>query len=117
MASKLSQVVRITDIVARISGDEFVILLEDLDDQNQAIQVAERVLEELKAPFVMEQREIFITSSIGIVLDFSPYQSAEDLVRDADIAMYQAKASGRAKLCPVCAPNAAQSGRAHEPEQ
>jgi diguanylate cyclase (GGDEF)-like protein/PAS domain S-box-containing protein len=96
VANKLSQVVRITDIVARISGDEFVILLEDLDEQNQAIQIAERVLEELKDPFVMEQREIFITSSIGIVLDFSPYQTAEDLVRDADIAMYQAKASGRA---------------------
>jgi diguanylate cyclase (GGDEF)-like protein/PAS domain S-box-containing protein len=96
VANKLSQVVRTTDIVARISGDEFVILLENLDHPDQATYVAQRVLEDLKKPFLMEQREIFITSSIGIVLDFSPYQTAEDLVRDADIAMYQAKASGRA---------------------
>lgn len=96
VAQKLLQVVRATDIVSRISGDEFVILLENLDHQDQAIQVAKRVLEDLKSPCVLEQREIFITSSIGIVLDFSHYQTAEDLVRDADIAMYQAKASGRA---------------------
>ncbi len=96
VAHKLTQVVRTTDIVARISGDEFVILLENLEQQDQAIQVAERILEELREPFMLEQREIFITSSIGIVMDFRNYQKAEDLVRDADIAMYQAKASGRA---------------------
>ena len=96
VADKLSQAVRMTDIVARISGDEFVILLDSLDHSHQAIQIAERVLEELKQPFMMEQREIFITTSIGIVMDFSPYQTAEDLVRDADIAMYRAKARGRA---------------------
>lgn len=96
VAHKLTQVVRITDVVARISGDEFLILLETLDQPDQAIQVAERILEALRQPFVSDQREIFITSSIGIVMDFSPYQKAEDLVRDADIAMYQAKAGGRA---------------------
>lgn len=96
VANKLNQVVRTTDIVARISGDEFVILLENLDHENQALHIAERVLEELKAPFVVDEREIFITSSIGIVLNFGPHATAEDLVRDADIAMYQAKASGRA---------------------
>jgi diguanylate cyclase (GGDEF)-like protein/PAS domain S-box-containing protein len=96
VADKLNQVVRATDIVARISGDEFVILLENLDHENHALHIAERVLEELKAPFVIDEREIFITSSIGIVLNFGPYITAEDLVRDADIAMYQAKASGRA---------------------
>jgi diguanylate cyclase (GGDEF)-like protein/PAS domain S-box-containing protein len=98
VADKLSQVVRTTDIVARISGDEFVVLLENLDHPNQATCIAQRLLEDLKEPFLMDQREIFITTSIGIVLDFSPYQTAEDLVRDADIAMYQAKASGRANF-------------------
>ena len=87
VAHKLTQVVRITDVVARISGDEFLILLETLDQPDQAIQVAERILEALRQPFVSDQREIFITSSIGIVMAFSPYQKAEDLVRDADIAM------------------------------
>jgi diguanylate cyclase (GGDEF)-like protein len=96
VANKLSQVVRTTDIVSRISGDEFVILIEHLDHHDHAIQVAERILEDLKSPFVLDQREIFITASIGIVMDFRHHQTAEELVRDADTAMYQAKAGGRA---------------------
>jgi len=85
------------DTLARLGGDEFTILLDDIRDPIEAVRVAERVQEELAAPFVVNQEQIVISASIGIASSTSPHTQAEDLVRDADIAMYRAKRAGKAR--------------------
>jgi PAS domain S-box-containing protein len=85
------------DTLARLGGDEFTILLDDIRDPIQAVRVAERVQAELATPFVVNQQEIVISASIGIASSISPHTQAEDLLRDADIAMYRAKRAGKAR--------------------
>ena len=85
------------DTLARLGGDEFAILLDDIRDPIEAVRVAERVQVELGIPFVVNQQEIVISASIGIASSTSPHTQAEDLVRDADIAMYRAKRAGKAR--------------------
>jgi PAS domain S-box-containing protein len=84
------------DTLARLGGDEFTILLDDIRDPIEAVRVAERVQAELAIPFVVNQQEIVISASIGIAASTSPHTHAEDLLRDADIAMYRAKRAGKA---------------------
>jgi len=96
IAEKLIALTREIDLVARLGGDEFVILLEDIDGPDDAVDVAERILEELRSPLSINDKEIFISASIGIALGTNCRRHAEELVRDADIAMYRAKANGRA---------------------
>ncbi len=91
------------DTLARLGGDEFTILLENIRDPIEAVRVAERVQAELAAPFVVNQEQIVISASIGIASSTSPHTHAEDLVRDADIAMYRAKRAGKAR-CEVSDP-------------
>jgi PAS domain S-box-containing protein len=83
--------------LARLGGDEFIVLLDDIRDPIEAVRVAERVQAELATPFIVNQQEIVISASIGIASSTSPHTQAEDLVRDADIAMYRAKRAGRAR--------------------
>jgi diguanylate cyclase (GGDEF)-like protein/PAS domain S-box-containing protein len=83
--------------VARFGGDEFTILLEELRRPADAALVAERLLTELGRPFNLDGSEVFTTASIGIVSDGQGYAEAEDLLRDADTAMYRAKAMGKAR--------------------
>jgi diguanylate cyclase (GGDEF)-like protein/PAS domain S-box-containing protein len=83
--------------LARLGGDEFAILLDDIRDPVAAVRVAERIQAELAAPFVINQEQIVISASIGIASSSSPHTRAEDLVRDADIAMYRAKKAGKAR--------------------
>jgi PAS domain S-box-containing protein len=85
------------DTLARLGGDEFMILADDIRDPIDAVRVAERVQAELAAPFVVNQEQIVISASIGIASSASAYVRAEDLVRDADIAMYRAKRAGKAR--------------------
>jgi PAS domain S-box-containing protein len=85
------------DTLARLGGDEFTILLDDIEDPIEAVRVAERIQAELAAPFVINQEEIVISVSIGIASSTSPHTQAEDLMRDADIAMYRAKRAGKAR--------------------
>jgi PAS domain S-box-containing protein len=85
------------DTLARLGGDEFTILLDDIRDPIEAVRVAERVQAELATPFVVNQQEIVISASIGITASTSPHTQAEDLLRDADIAMYRAKRAGKAR--------------------
>ena len=85
------------DTLARLGGDEFTILLDDIRDPIEAVRVAERVQRELATPFVINKREIVVSASIGIASSASPHTQAEDLLRDADIAMYRAKRSGKAR--------------------
>jgi PAS domain S-box-containing protein len=84
------------DTLARLGGDEFTILLDDIRDPIEAVRVAERVQAELAIPFVVNQQQIVISASIGIAASTSPHTHAEDLLRDADIAMYRAKRAGKA---------------------
>jgi diguanylate cyclase (GGDEF)-like protein len=84
------------DTVARLGGDEFVFLLEDTD-LDGASRVAERILEELRAPFSLGGRRFFVTVSIGIAVGGGNGKHAADLLRDADLAMYRAKHSGKAR--------------------
>jgi PAS domain S-box-containing protein len=85
------------DTLARLGGDEFTILLDDVRDPIEAVRVAERVQRELAVPFEINRQEIVISASIGIASSASPHTQAEDLLRDADIAMYRAKRSGKAR--------------------
>ncbi len=85
------------DIVARLGGDEFTILLDDIMNPQGPIRVAERILAALSAPFEIGNQQVFITASIGIALSASGYADVHDILRDADIAMYQAKQHGRAR--------------------
>lgn len=90
-ARRIESCIRSTDVVARLGGDEFAILLSDIKDKQNAERIAKKILETLKAPIVLAGSELFITASIGISL--CPYDSKEktDLMKFADIAMYQAK--------------------------
>lgn len=89
---------RATDTVARLGGDEFVILLEDIDDISDATFIANRVQEKLSEPIVISGHTTYISVSIGIVLSVTGYARPEDVLRDADIAMYRAKARGKARF-------------------
>jgi len=86
-----------TDTVARLGGDEFTILLDDLKGENDAALVAERIERELSQPIDFEGHQLYTTVSIGIVNGNTNYATAKELLRDADAAMYHAKAAGRAR--------------------
>ncbi|WP_254175085.1 bifunctional diguanylate cyclase/phosphodiesterase [Planktothrix pseudagardhii] len=96
-AHKLQSIVRSIDLVARIGGDEFVILLDEIKDIQEAIRVTERIFKTLTSPLIIEEREIYVSTSIGIVLGTKDYIRDSDLLRDADIAMYRAKNQGKAR--------------------
>jgi len=95
IAQKLKAHLREVDLVARIGGDEFVILLEDIPGIEKAIQITERILKDFQTPLILNDAEVVISTSIGIVLGTNDYCQASDLLRDADIAMYRAKAHER----------------------
>ncbi|MES1025992.1 EAL domain-containing protein [Gloeocapsa sp. BRSZ] len=97
IADLLQQCLRSTDTIARFGGDEFTILLDDIKDITDAIRIAERLQAQLTAPFQLENHTIFSSASIGIALSSPSYLEAQDLLRDADIAMYQAKEQGKAR--------------------
>ncbi|MCC5647287.1 EAL domain-containing protein [Nostoc sp. CHAB 5824] len=95
IAQKLKTHLREVDLVARIGGDEFVILLEEISGIEKAIQITERILTDFQTPLILNDSEVVISTSIGIVLGTKDYSQASDLLRDADIAMYRAKAEER----------------------
>jgi diguanylate cyclase (GGDEF)-like protein/PAS domain S-box-containing protein len=95
MAGKVRSCLREEDTLARFGGDEFVILIEDLRDPPQPVRIAQRILQSLKEPVEVDGNTIYISTSIGIVLGSPRYIRAEQIVRDADTAMYRAKAMGK----------------------
>ena len=86
------------EATARLGGDEFVVLLDNVRTRADALYVAERIHEQLSKPFDLRGHKVVITASIGVAVSDSEYETAEDLLRDADTAMYRAKASGKAQL-------------------
>lgn len=97
VARRLETCLRPGDTVARFGGDEFAILVEEITDISDAIRIAQRLQQHLALPFRLDGRDVFTTASIGITLSATGYSRPEDLLRDADIAMYRAKALGRAR--------------------
>ncbi len=97
-ATRIQSAIRASDTVARLGGDEFAILLEDLGDELVACRVAQGVIAALADPIRVSGKELFTSASIGIALAHVRYQYAEELLRDADAAMYRAKALGRQRF-------------------
>uniref|UniRef100_B8HMI3 Diguanylate cyclase/phosphodiesterase with PAS/PAC and GAF sensor(S) n=1 Tax=Cyanothece sp. (strain PCC 7425 / ATCC 29141) TaxID=395961 RepID=B8HMI3_CYAP4 len=95
MAHRLSQSVREEDTVARLGGDEFVILLEEVMNLQDALHCAQRIQDILAVPFELNGTVVSLDASIGVALADARYHTPEELLRDADIAMYEAKAAGR----------------------
>ncbi len=92
VSKRLKKHLRNTDMVARLGGDEFVILLEDVSNVEDVIQVAERILADCQTPVLIDDHKISVSTSIGIATGSEAYHEASNLIRDADIAMYRAKA-------------------------
>lgn len=97
VAQRLKMTLRSMDTVARVGGDEFAILLENMDHATDAARVARRIHEELSVPFEIDQNEMYTTVSIGIALSTTGYERPQDMLRDADIAMYRAKSQGKSR--------------------
>jgi diguanylate cyclase (GGDEF)-like protein/PAS domain S-box-containing protein len=95
VAARILACGRESDTVARLGGDEFGILLEDEGDERRATQVAHRVLQAVSEPYDVRGREIFVRASIGIAFSSPGTDTTDDLIRNADAAMYAAKAAGR----------------------
>jgi len=107
LAGRLRDALRASDTVARLqedcgiarlAGDEFAVLLHEIRQSTDAASVAERIGAEMRAPFVLNGHEVFVTASLGIASSSLGYERAEDLLRDADTALHCAKAAGRARF-------------------
>ncbi len=95
VAERLGSCVREGDTVARLGGDEFTVLVPGMADDEQAAKIARKILGVLRLPFVIDGRELFLTTSIGVAIYPTDGENAETLVRNADTAMYRAKEQGR----------------------
>lgn len=98
VARRLEKVVRPSDTLCRFGGDEFVLLLPDLKNVQQAEEIAERLLVELALPYRIERHELYLSASIGMALNDERLLHPEELLRQADMAMYKAKQQGRNNL-------------------
>ena len=95
VAMRLNGAIRRGDTVARLSGDEFALVLADMGHVNDAVRVAQKILDVFQQPFLVAGHELFVTASLGITLYPFDDRGAEDLLRNADVAMYRAKESGK----------------------
>lgn len=97
IADRLRECLRPSDMVARLGGDEFTILVEGTYDINEVVRIAERIQQKFRVPFKLEGHEVFSSASIGILHASDQHYTSEDMMRDADTAMYQAKRAGKAR--------------------
>ncbi len=96
ISRKLKELLRSSDTIARFGGDEFEILLDITDGESRILAIAERIQAAIQSPFLLDGHEVHITTSIGIIQNITEYDQPVELIRDADIAMYKAKATGKA---------------------
>jgi len=96
-AERLNAALRKDDTVARFGGDEFVLILPDIDGLADAIQVAQKIVERFRKPFLIDTHQLVVTTSIGIAVYPNDGLDEGILLKNADIAMYQAKQAGRAR--------------------
>lgn len=97
VAERLRECLRTDDMVARIGGDEFAVFVDDIDDISRAVAVSEKIMHELSLPFTIDSHVVFTGTSIGIAVSSTGYERPDDLLRDADAAMYRAKAAGKGR--------------------
>ncbi len=97
VAEILQSGIRSIDTLARLGGDEFIILLDDIQDEQSILRVPQWIREQFSRPIQVDQYEIFVSASVGIVSGSAEYQKSEDIIRDADIAMYVAKNRGKSR--------------------
>ncbi|MGK7907549.1 MAG: EAL domain-containing protein [Synechococcus sp.] len=95
LARRLESILRPGDTVARIGGDEFTFLLDGVAEAKEISRIANRILNQISQPFLLEQQEVTVTASMGIAISSSVYEHPDELLRDADAAMYRAKQSGK----------------------
>ncbi|KAA0685596.1 sensor domain-containing protein [Azospirillum brasilense] len=98
IAERLDETRRMGDTLARLSADEFAVLLDGIDDVGDALTAAERMGEAVARPLALDGHEFVLSASIGIALSVSGYDRAEEMLRDASLAMYRAKSGGRARI-------------------
>jgi len=94
-ARRIAPVLRSVDTLARLGGDEFAILLEEFDKPQQVIHIVRRIQEAVSLPMTVDGAELYTSASVGIVIKTADYASTDELLRDSDIAMYQAKGQGK----------------------
>jgi len=97
VAERLETSLRSEDTAGRLGGDEFTILVEDISRVGEVVQIAERIADILRPPFVLEEQEVFTTVSTGLALNSTAQEQPADLLRYADLAMYRAKRRGKAR--------------------
>jgi diguanylate cyclase (GGDEF)-like protein/PAS domain S-box-containing protein len=98
ISERLAALMRDSDTVARLGGDEFVILAEDIESDHEAMALADRVIGELEKPFAVGKAEVSMLASVGVSVAHSPDTDPEAMLREADLAMYRAKAAGGRRL-------------------
>ena len=94
VSDRLAAMMRDGDTVARLGGDEFVILAEDIESDAEALALAERVLNAMESPFQLGSAEVSLLASVGVSVSHDPEDDPEDMLREADVAMYRAKGAG-----------------------
>ena len=97
VAQRLKICLRNTDTVSRLAGDEFAILLEEIESEVEVTAIAQRIQEQFAQPFLLDKHEVYAGTSIGITFSTFKYQHSEDILRDADAAMYRAKSQGKGR--------------------
>lgn len=97
-SDQIKQCIRSTDTIARMGGDEFAVLVEEFDNLKEVFKIAKRIVNIGKSGFFIERNETKINASIGIVIDTKSYDCAENIIRDADIAMYRVKETGKSRF-------------------
>ncbi|MBV8982718.1 MAG: EAL domain-containing protein [Acidimicrobiia bacterium] len=97
IAHRLRNAVRDEDTVGRLSGDEFTVLLEEVENDFEAAMVAQRIIDDVRQPVDLGGHQVFVGASVGIAVSQGGEDRAEDLLRDADLAMYRAKERGRSR--------------------
>jgi diguanylate cyclase (GGDEF)-like protein/PAS domain S-box-containing protein len=98
VSERLAEMMRDSDTIARLGGDEFVVLAEDLTSDSEALTLAERVMHALEEPFTVGTTEVSMLASVGVSVSHDPQANPEDLLREADVAMYRAKHAGGHRL-------------------